>query len=145
MSIEQDLQALAKALSENNALLRQLIAAKGFTAAAAPAAAIEPSPPAIAPAEPDPFPSPAPTAGIPAALVRQAEEAQRAGQTLTAEQQRAVDFKANVVKGLQAAFTAGKTAALQGVFGGFYCHGLKDFQGDYIELDGAMRKAGIYA
>ena len=143
MSIEQDLQALAKALNENNALLRQLIAAKGFTAA--PSAPAELPAPAIAPAEPDPFPAPAPTSGIPAALVRQAEEAQRAGQTLTAEQQRAVDFKANVVKGLQAAFTAGKTAALQGVFGGFYCHGLKDFQGDYIELDGAMRKAGIYA
>ena len=140
MSIEQDLQALEKALSENNALLRQLISAKGFTATpAAPAA------PVIAPAEPDPFPAPAPVSGIPAALVRQAEEAQRAGQVLTAEQQRAVDFKANVVKGLQAAFTAGKTAALQGVFGGFYCRGLKDFQGDYIELDGAMRKAGIYA
>ena len=143
MSIEQDLQALAKALSENNALLRQLIAAKGFTAA--PATPSESAAPAIAPAEPDPFPSPAPVSGIPASLVRQAEEAQRAGQALTAEQQRAVVFKANVVKGLQAAFTAGKTAALQGVFGGFYCHGLKDFQGDYIELDGAMRKAGIYA
>ena len=143
MSIEQDLQALAKALSENNALLRQLIAAKGFTAA--PAAPSESAAPAIAPADPDPFPSTAPVSGIPASLVRQAEEAQRAGQTLTAEQQRAVDFKANVVKGLQAAFTAGKTAALQGVFGGFYCRGLKDFQGDYIELDGAMRKAGIYA
>ncbi len=82
---------------------------------------------------------------LPADFVRKAFEAKQNKEELTTAQKEAIDFKNHMIRMLQAAFTSGKSAALSSVFQQFDSTGLKDFAGDYRELDSAMRKAGIYA